>query len=85
MENRVDFHGFWELQSIGLSVDSFGYRIRTKAFPIQLFRGTLNGDILGGKPDFVANGKFDALVLGVVVAGLLILRRLDIFDQIVVM
>ena len=85
MENRVDFHRFRELQSIRLSADSFNDRIRTETFPIQLFRGTLSGDILGEKPDFVANGKFDALVLGVVITGLLILSGFYIFDQIVVM
>ena len=68
-----------------MGTNSFNNRIRAKEFPIQLLGRSLSGDIQRGEPDFVANREFDAFVLGVVIAGLVVLRRLDTFDQIAMM
>src|SRR5277367_3909667 len=83
VEHGVNFHGCGELQSVGLGADSFDNRKGAKAFPIQLLRRTLGRDVGGGKPNFVADRELDTFVLGVVVTGLLILRGLDTFDEIV--
>ena len=85
MKHGVNFHRRGELQSIRLGANSFGNRIWTKTFPIQLLRWALSGDVRGGEPDFVADGKLDMLVLGVVIAGLVVLHGFDVFDQIIMM
>src|SRR5271155_5156239 len=85
VEHGMNFHGCGELQSVGLGADSFDNRKGAKAFPIQLLRRTLGRNVRGGKPNFIADRELDTLVLGVVVTGLLILRGLDTFDEIVVM
>jgi len=80
MEYIVDFHGGRELQSVCLGTNSFGNRKRTKTFPIQLFRRVLGRDIRGGEPNFIANRELDTFVLGVIIAGLVVLCGLDILD-----
>src|SRR5277367_1457465 len=85
VEHGVNFHGCGELQSVGLGADSFDNRKGAKAFPIQLLRRTLGRDVRGGKPNFIADRELNTFVLGVVVMGLVVLRGLDTFDEIVVM
>ena len=41
MKHGVNFHGCRELQSVSLGANSFDNRKGTKAFPIQLLRGSL--------------------------------------------
>jgi len=51
-------------------------------FPIQLFRRALSRDIQGGESNFIVNGELDRFVLGVIIAGLVVLHGLDILDQV---
>ena len=41
MKHGMNFHGCRELQSVSLGANSFDNRKGTKAFPIQLLRGSL--------------------------------------------
>jgi hypothetical protein len=57
---------------------------RAKALPIQFLGGARCSNIAGVQPYHIARFKLDGLVLGIVVFGLIILRSLNILDELFV-
>ena len=85
MKDRMDPHAWREFQSVSLESNTVINRKGTQAFPIELLRRAFSPDVGGQQPDFVADGEFDPLVLGIVKAGLSVLCLFDVVNQGIVM
>jgi hypothetical protein len=66
---------------IGLETNPLFDDIGTKALPVKFLGGTLSSNIRREEPNFIPDGEFDALVLGVIILCLGVLGGFDILDK----